>query len=100
MNLRASDYSGFNADNEAITLSGLGVFGRLEGGPQGNTRLPRKGRGLATIAPDLAAALWRSPRCPAKALAQEVSEKGIWSDCSRANRLRLELFDFSMSGLF
>jgi hypothetical protein len=31
MNLRASHYSGFNADNEAVTLGGLGVFGRLEG---------------------------------------------------------------------
>jgi hypothetical protein len=68
MNLRASHYSGFNADNEAVTSGRLGVFGRLEGGPQGNTRLPRKGRGLATITPDLAVALWRSPRCPLKEL--------------------------------
>ena len=48
MNLRASDYSGFNADNEAATLGGLGMR-TAGGGPQGNTRLPHKARGLAAL---------------------------------------------------
>jgi hypothetical protein len=67
MNLSASHYSGFNADNEAATLGGLGHSEGL--------REARRETRDSLIKPED----WR---------------------LSRANRPRLELFGFSMSGLF